>query len=1735
MWRYRGHKEQRDTGACDVVATHVVSSARAAAAALRDPDGGAAAINTLLDTINGVGGVTLPPAECARLLGDVAEMINNHYPTGNAAHAARAMDALSRQLGEIQMPRETLAVIMDALSSLLGPLRDDNTRLHAARCAGSIVFVGAERCTPWSKRLLDDLPIAPPASMATRHAALVCCGNILRGSRARDLHAGAVPAVVAVITATCCDTSTHADIDDVSRLLSSALRALHCVLTAADTVAMEVVASRGEELVRALHTCTTFGLTAPRTAPASTLSVLSLQPHINALALRGAQQRQQQYTRHSRAVPTISAENDVAARSGATSANGAITELPAAASHRHHPGGPGSWYTDSDDGGGDDDDEASDDSSAELRRHIWGGGSERGTSRGSGRPRRIPIRVRVTALHCIALLARELPRLLQPRWAALVPEVQGLHPKPFAPSLLTVLLFDASSRVREAAACALGAVVAAVPLDKWVSGGSMGPRVASQRTAPRTAFAGLSDKTAASLGQLHAALEHALHREMMRPTVLMPEARTTVVVPTGQSPRPPAAHGHVSEDYTGSLRHPLLVASILRTAAITLSSSPYQHLTARLACPLVSRIVELLAMPSVRQHGHVIVSALHAVGALLSSPSSNLAVLLCGVPALVSPSSSSDGSDAHAAMTCLVRLLAALDVTTTSRRNAEQLDWSKVRDGGTRRAPPVHTAQSRVAAALRPELLAVISKAVRVAPDAVTSAWSVVGPLVLGAFGDAVAAVRVTALKLMEELLSARSAALRQINVSDDPDGDFSIGGSVGLMVPAHHEHGGSFSGSSNQCPSRWTRIFSDSAVTIPMLLHLHILRAMRDPTASVRAAAAAVVSYLLPEDWRNLVQCAPTVMRSEASSNSPADPGTRFRNELLASVVDACCDGAASVRAASARVLGAYASSDEWRTPAFLRLSANLLIGMLVDDSVSVRVKASWALGHVCARPALSSAETAAAVYTPSVAARDAEGYTSAVFPAPGEVDADALSSLLRYVHEAAALSVIQRSISAPIDAAPGFAPTAPAALIDGASQSHLAALLTVPLLRNVATSVLAVAGSDQDRVVCTAVRTLGLCAQALILHWLSLPAEHKYTVDPVVIVSRGPAMSACTHERCSHEDTVSTGTRTVHRPPVRRRIVACPDNALIKSIMLQLADIVAIDHVAGPLNMSNDTQTMSMIQAPRHPSHGRADDVFSAVPAASPAQQRGPAMRNPIAFARHKPTVPVGRPLAVVNNTITAASNGVKITGPATDTPLCTDGESSVMNGVAELPAKEGGVIRSQQLAACSAGAAKVRWNACHAVALILPLLHRLSAYHNEDWAPPVAERGYCNGLGGTALTLPQNVRRPPSAGAIATDVTEVGVTNSSVGITSSVVEAAELYAPIRPRARRNSASGSTTSFAGVDHVSTDNTPFAGRSGESIVDRQWQCRWEDIEEAAAGSIPARDDTNSVRGTPTQQVIVMAGEGPMTVTDPTIPSVTLDATWIPPVLAALQAALMTCANYKVRIAAAQALSLMPSRNAFRIPSAAIEEGDCAASTSHVRMEALTGPLPSYRMPLLQVPGYDAFPGTFATLMSALERAVADDDAAERRYRAALLVALRVALLRVSSLAQRVDYRHAQHFFESNAATLVDWLEAESVASASVTHSTARGHGEISRLSKAVVPSTLVSPADVARSFAALHAVYSCVTVDALLLARLRAGSGGCELCAIASTNECLAALIKPSSDITCNNCSNRSSTVVTV
>ena len=481
----------------------------------------------------------------------------------------------------------------------------------------------------------------------------------------------------------------------------------------------------------------------------------------------------------------------------------------------------------------------------------------------------------------------------------------------------------------------------------------------------------------------------------------------------------------------------------------------------------------------------------------------------------------------------------------------------------------------------------------------------------------------------------------------------------------------------------------------------------------------------------------------------------------------------------------------------------------------------------------------------------------------------------------------------------------------------------------------------------------------------------------------------------------------------------------------------------------------------------------------------------------------------------------------------------------------------------------AMKVRWNACHAVYQIVPLTHRLVSTHpgpaggSSSAAATLAAAAAFNRSGDSSMATStvighNSLQSPPNLvdnddkddnsksmllslnsllpGAT-TSTTNNGLVSSSTGGGGGGGGMVDLSqpSPSRPKVRRNEASGQSLMWAGVDHLSTANSPFLPKGSSShavavsvaastlLTPPLASIRPASPTEGDSGSggigiggggggslnsslppslapsmtsTPQRFSISSNSPLPYQSSSSSAttsaisssshhhhsAGGAVVITDPTLPSVRIGTTWVPPVLAALQVALSLCVNFKVRIAAAQALGSVPSRTSYRIPlppslsllppsevsstvmpvamalqaTAAVLQTTSPHSTSSPLLlnsggagggglisnssnvinanspastaaQAILG----YLSPALQRPGFDAYPPALVGLVHALENSEQTSDFTEYRYKDQLKGVIRLALLKTILLAERIDYGVSKSFFDSKAELLYEWLCAE--------------------------------------------------------------------------------------------------------
>ena len=296
-----------------------------------------------------------------------------------------------------------------------------------------------------------------------------------------------------------------------------------------------------------------------------------------------------------------------------------------------------SWYT------------ASDSEGEEEEGGGGPGGGSVGYTGGAGggaKARRlVPLRVRVTSLHTLAAVARLCPRAVQSRWDLFLPQVQGSHPKPYSPSLLTAMLHDPSLRVQEAAAGSLAALVEDAPLDKWIAlppvhlaahslavaaaasaaaGGGAGSGAGEEGASPqqhpaaRTFTSSLSEKTCAMVEEAHKALNRAL--KPYASYFAAPGGGGSAPLP---SPTPSLAQLMASQAPPLNPKRTGLVVALLKAAAALMAVTPYDRLASRAGRREVRMLSTLCTHTVALLHSTsplVSVAALHCMASVFSNP-----------------------------------------------------------------------------------------------------------------------------------------------------------------------------------------------------------------------------------------------------------------------------------------------------------------------------------------------------------------------------------------------------------------------------------------------------------------------------------------------------------------------------------------------------------------------------------------------------------------------------------------------------------------------------------------------------------------------------------------------------------------------------------------------------------------------------------------------------------------------------------------------------------------------------------------------------------------------------------------------------------------------------------------------------------------------------------------------------------------------------------------------------------
>lgn len=415
------------------------------------------------------------------------------------------------------------------------------------------------------------------------------------------------------------------------------------------------------------------------------------------------------------------------------------------------------------------------------------------------------------------------------------------------------------------------------------------------------------------------------------------------------------------------------------------------------------------------------------------------------------------------------------------------------------------------------------------------------------------------------------------------------------------------------------------------------------------------------------------------------------------------------------------------------------------------------------------------------------------------------------------------------------------------------------------------------------------------------------------------------------------------------------------------------------------------------------------------------------------------------------------------------------------------------------------KVRWNACHAVSLLVPLAHQAVSTHL--WQQSESHRDREKDLVATTASLDLSAATSgPSttvhlSTSLSTTHTNANTSNQYTPTSNDVafhyganVQQLVNPSPPRPRVRKDAVNGEATMWAGVDHVSTARSPFVPKpiglqapfasaaSTSSALQSELHIfpltsptlptqsippnasisqslRCTHSAAATQPSTPSRRTQGVPFSTPPRLPPTSAtsantqnGAYVAVVKDPTFPSVTICSNWVPLTLAALHKALTTCSNFKVRIAAAQALGAIPSRESYRIPfssqagppvpplpdtkhglsvSTASAAGSFPPNGPNARDDEKESFFKSYLEPALQRPGFDAFYPAFSGLLQALIRPQESKAFNEWKYQDALLGAIRMALVSTLTKIERADYGRMKSYLDEYALTLFQYLLTE--------------------------------------------------------------------------------------------------------
>ena len=593
--------------------------------------------------------------------------------------------------------------------------------------------------------------------------------------------------------------------------------------------------------------------------------------------------------------------------------------------------------------------------------------------------------------------------------------------------------------------------------------------------------------------------------------------------------------------------------------------------------------------------------------------------------------------------------------------------------------------------AIRSEVLSVISKASRHYAGAISAAWRSVSPLLVESFRDMQSSVRANALKVIEEMLRSRAA--------DTPSLAARVSRESLRRASKHTTKVQEFElidyfGRDLLWPWRLADQESRPAITMLDLVHQLIQRGLKDTNPLVRSSACMCVSYLMPVDWARLLASPQGVEPTETSLHlTVTKEGADLRDKLLGDIKSACYDPATSTKSAACRAFGAYSCFRDWKLFDFVQLAVPPLLHCANENTLSVRMKAIWALSNLCSTPnqvtdSTTTVATSSGLVAPTVSALK-EQLQRRTPPREGDNPKRDGSGK----REKPGDSPIRDASSKRERSEHVFDP--PLLL------SQFMSLSTLRLL----VDALSVASRDADKVACAAVRTLGLCVKGLI--------EHMYPVDAFRVAteteeSRSPPRRINYKQQQSKKQGGSTSQEEVSK-------LLTPPPEIKRSF-----DIVGSDEKAlftgGGRVPHRSTAESPFVPKKREQESGKGvktvkDDTDHMIRSAWKA---GLVPRSPGGFN-------------LMQRPVGDACNNEKSDGNLVGKPQLNDEQQEQYND--DMWHRDHCNISKAMLMVTSMingtnSSAKTRWNACYAIHVVLPLSQILLNAQNR-WKDQFGEK--------------------------------------------------------------------------------------------------------------------------------------------------------------------------------------------------------------------------------------------------------------------------------------------------------------------------------------------------------------------------------------------------------------------------